>query len=51
MRLLDEPAVTAAIGAWTDRRARRDVPTRRDRMEAAIAELVVRNGHDAMFVK
>jgi hypothetical protein len=51
MLSLDEPAVTAAIGAWTDRSTRRAVLTRRDKMKTAIAALVLARGHDTVFVK
>jgi hypothetical protein len=51
MLSLDEATVTAAIGAWTDRSTRRAVLTRRDKMKAAIATLVLARGHDSVFVK
>jgi hypothetical protein len=51
MLSLDEPALTAAIGTWTDRSERRAVLTRRDKMKAAIASLVLARGHDSVFVK
>jgi hypothetical protein len=51
MLSLDEPAVTAAVGAWTDRSTRRAVLTRRDKMKAAIAALVLARSHDAVFMK
>jgi hypothetical protein len=51
MLALDEPAITAAIGAWTDGSTRRAVLTRRNAMKAAIAAMVVARGHDAVFMK
>jgi hypothetical protein len=51
MLSLDEPGVTAAIGAWTDGSTRRAVLKRRDKMKTAIAALVVARGHDTVFLK
>jgi hypothetical protein len=51
MLALDEPAVTATIGAWADRSSRRAVLTRRDRMKIAIATLPLVSGHDSVFVR
>ena len=50
MRVLDEPALTACLGAWMDRSAIRAVLARRDRLGAAIDALVQKNGDAAVFV-
>jgi hypothetical protein len=50
MRALDEPALTACLGPWIDRSAIRAVLARRDRLGAAIDDLVQKNGDAAVFV-
>jgi hypothetical protein len=50
MRALDEPALTACLGAWMDRSAIRAVLARRDRLGAAIDALVQKNGAGEVFI-
>ncbi|MEP6918499.1 MAG: hypothetical protein ABJC89_22855 [Acidobacteriota bacterium] len=50
MQRLNEPAVSAALGAWLDRSSIRVMLARRDRMAEAIARLVGAHGEAAVFV-
>ena len=50
MVALDEPTLAAALGPWLDRAAIRAMLARRDRMKAAIAAMVQRDGAAAVFV-
>jgi hypothetical protein len=49
MRALDEPSLTAALGAWLDRGAIRAILARRDRMTTAIDTLVRNSSEAAVF--
>ena len=51
MVALDEPTLAAALGPWLDRAAIRAMLARRDRMTAAIAAMVQRDGAAAVFVE
>lgn len=51
MLALDEPTLVTALGAWIDRDAIRAMLARRDRMKAAIAAMVRRDGAAAVFVE
>jgi hypothetical protein len=49
MLALDEPAVTAAIGKWVDRRGVRALLERRDRMKKAIDKMILERGEAGVF--
>jgi len=49
MRALDEPSLTAALGAWLDRGAIRAILARRDRMTLTIDKLVKNSSEAAVF--
>ena len=49
MRALDEPALTAAVGAWLGRGELRAILERRDAMDKEIARMVAARG-DAVFI-
>lgn len=50
MEALDEAAVSSAAGAWLTRSQIKSLLARRDKMAAAIAALVKKNGRAAVFV-
>jgi hypothetical protein len=51
MLALDEPGMTAALGAWLDGRAIRATIARRDRMKTAIDRLVKESSEAAVFAR
>jgi hypothetical protein len=50
MEAFDEATLTAAVGSWLTRSQIKSVLARRDKMAAAIAALVKKNGRAAVFV-